>query len=88
METIVSLFKVLFSEEVFTHVAPLCFLVDNLIVFYYLYGIRRYETKESAREGKKYFWKQLAWKSAYFILPLRRYEWNWCSSDAMIGRSA
>ena len=70
METIVFLLKVLFSEDLALRLVPVCFVVDNLILFYYFYRIQSYKTEEEAKKGKALYWKLLAWQAAYFIFLL------------------
>ena len=70
MDTIVVLLKVLFSEDLALRLVPVCFVVDNLILFYYFYRIQSYKTEEEAKKGKALYWKLLAWQAAYFLFVL------------------
>lgn len=67
MEEVTQLVKTLFSEDFFLRFGPILFVLENLILFAYVYRIQSYETLEEAKKIKAFYWKQLAWKSGYLL---------------------
>lgn len=70
MGEVTQLVRTLFSEDFFLHFGPVLFVLDNLILFAYVYRIQSYETLEEAKKVKAFYWKQLAWKSGYLLFML------------------
>jgi len=60
----------LFSEDLALHLIPVCFVGNNLILFYYFYRIQSYKTEAESKKGKALYWKLLAWQAAYFLFLL------------------
>jgi len=67
VDTITNLIRTLFSEDFFLRFGPILFVLDNLILLIYFYRIQSCKTLEEAKKEKSFYWKQLAWKSGFFI---------------------
>lgn len=70
MDTIINLIGPLFGEDIFLRFGPILFVLDNLILLIYFYRILSCKTLEEAKKEKSFYWKQLAWKSGFFIYLL------------------
>lgn len=70
MEEVTQLVRTLFSEDFFLRFAPILFVLENLILFAYVYRIQSDETLEEAKKEKALYWKQLAWKSGLLLFML------------------
>ena len=80
MGEVTQLVGTLFSEDFFLRFGLVLFVLDNLILFAYVYRIQSYETLEEAKKVKAFYWKQLAWKSGYllFMLWIILSDGPWC----------